>query len=67
MGDFKKLLKDSTAINRGIGGDITFGILNRLEEVQRFKPSKLFICIGINDLSKNTYRRTLFFKHVCHR
>jgi hypothetical protein len=29
-GDWKKLLKDSTIINRGIGGDVTFGVLNRI-------------------------------------
>jgi lysophospholipase L1-like esterase len=53
MGDFRKLTGDTTVINRGIGGDITFGVLNRLEEVTRFKPSKLFLLIGINDLSKH--------------
>ena len=52
-GDFKKLIGDSTVINRGIGGDITYGVLNRLEEATRFKPSKLFILIGVNDLSKH--------------
>lgn len=51
-GDFKKLTGDTTVINRGIGGDVTFGILNRLEEATRFKPSKMFILIGVNDLSK---------------
>lgn len=50
--DWRKLLGDSTVINRGIGGDITFGILNRLDEVTRFRPSKIFLLIGINDLSK---------------
>ena len=53
MGDFKKFLNDTTIVNRGIGGDITFGVLNRLDEVIRFKPSKVFILIGINDLSKH--------------
>jgi lysophospholipase L1-like esterase len=53
MGDFKKLLGDSTVINRGIGGDITFGIMQRLDEVVRFKPSKLFLLIGVNDLSRH--------------
>ncbi|MEI9920593.1 MAG: GDSL-type esterase/lipase family protein [Bacteroidota bacterium] len=52
-GDYKKLLGDTTVINRGIGGDITFGIINRIDEVTRFKPSKLFLMIGVNDLSKN--------------
>ncbi len=51
-GDWKKLLNDSTAVNRGIGGDITFGLMQRLHQVVRIKPSKLFLLIGINDLSK---------------
>ncbi len=51
-GNFKKLLKDSSIVNRGIGGDITFGVLRRLDEVTRFQPSKLYMLIGINDLSK---------------
>lgn len=51
-GDWKKLLGDSTVVNRGIGGDVTFGVLKRLDEVARFKPSKVFLLIGINDLSK---------------
>ncbi len=50
--NWKKLLKDSTIINRGISGDITFGLLNRTEDVIKRKPSKLFILIGINDLFK---------------
>jgi len=50
--NWKKLLKDSTIINRGISGDITFGVLNRVEDVIKRKPSKLFILIGINDLFK---------------
>ena len=51
-GDWKKLLKDSTVINRGISGDITYGILYRLDEVVKRKPSKLFLLIGINDISR---------------
>jgi lysophospholipase L1-like esterase len=52
-GNWKQLLKDSTVINRGIGGDITFGVLGRLDDVMKRKPSKLFLLIGINDISKN--------------
>ncbi len=52
-GDWRKLLNDSTVINRGIGGDITFGILKRLDDVVKRKPSKVFLLIGINDISKN--------------
>lgn len=51
-GNWKRLLKDSTIINRGIAGDNTFGMLARLDEVVALKPSSLFILIGTNDLSK---------------
>jgi len=52
-GQWKKLLKDSTIINRGISGDNTFGMLARVNEIIKLKPAKLFILIGTNDLSKN--------------
>ncbi|MDP4187707.1 MAG: GDSL-type esterase/lipase family protein [Bacteroidota bacterium] len=53
MGKWGKLLGDTTVINRGIGGDITFGVLKRLDDVTRRKPSKLFLLIGINDIGKD--------------
>ena len=53
LGDWQKLLNDSTVINRGIGGDITFGVLKRLDDVIKRKPSKLFLLIGINDIGKD--------------
>ena len=52
-GDWAKLTGDSTVINRGIGADITFGLRARLDDVTRRKPSKLFVLIGINDISKD--------------
>ncbi len=52
-GDWKQLLKDTSVVNRGISGDNTFGILARLDEVTRHKPAKIFLLIGVNDLSKN--------------
>lgn len=39
-------------VNRGIGGDVTEGILFRLDELIETKPKKIFIEIGINDLIK---------------
>lgn len=50
--NWRKLLKDSTVINRGISGDNTFGVLARMDEISKLKPSNLFILIGTNDLSK---------------
>jgi len=52
-GDWAKLTGDSTVINRGIGADITFGLRARLADVTKRKPSKLFVLIGINDISKD--------------
>jgi len=52
-GDWPALTADSTVINRGIGADLTFGLRDRLADVTRRKPSKLFILIGINDISKD--------------
>ena len=53
IGNWKKLLNDSTAINRGIAGDITFGVLKRLNDVISRQPSKLFLLIGINDIGRD--------------
>lgn len=39
--------------NRGIGGDITAGVLHRLNDIIKGKPKKVFIEIGINDLLHN--------------
>ncbi|MGC1243897.1 MAG: GH92 family glycosyl hydrolase [Chryseosolibacter sp.] len=37
--------------NRGIGGDDTDGVLERLKEVTSSRPAKVFIMIGTNDLA----------------
>jgi lysophospholipase L1-like esterase len=50
-GNWKQLTGDSTAINRGIAGDNTSGVLNRLGDIISLKPSKLFILIGLNDIA----------------
>lgn len=36
--------------NRGIAGDVSDGVLKRLNEIVYFKPKAVFIMIGINDL-----------------
>lgn len=51
--DWAKLLDLPNAKNRGISGDITFGVLERLDQVVYAKPSKVFVLIGINDVSRN--------------
>ncbi|WP_200975636.1 GDSL-type esterase/lipase family protein [Echinicola sp. 20G] len=37
--------------NRGISGDVTDGVLARLEEIVHYTPKAVFLLIGINDLS----------------
>ncbi|MFA6947159.1 MAG: GDSL-type esterase/lipase family protein [Pedobacter sp.] len=51
--DWNELLGISTAKNRGIPGDITFGVLERLDEVVNGRPAKVFILIGVNDVARN--------------
>ena len=51
--DWAKLLNLPNAKNRGISGDITFGVLDRLQDVIDGKPEKIFILIGINDISRD--------------
>ena len=52
-GDWAALTGDSTVTNRGIGADLAFSLRKRLADVTRRRPSKLFILIGINDISKD--------------
>ena len=49
-GDWSLKVNNSKAKNRGIAGDTTEGVLARLEELIYYKPSQVFILIGINDL-----------------
>jgi lysophospholipase L1-like esterase len=46
--------------NRGISGDTSDGVLQRLEEIIVSKPAALFLLIGTNDLwSENTPEKTV--------
>ncbi|MDX9881077.1 MAG: GDSL-type esterase/lipase family protein [Prolixibacteraceae bacterium] len=51
--DWYELLELPQARNRGISGDMTFGVLERLQEIIDGKPAKLFIMIGVNDILRN--------------
>ncbi|HVV06914.1 MAG TPA: GDSL-type esterase/lipase family protein, partial [Puia sp.] len=51
--DWNELLQLPEARNRGISGDITYGVLDRLDEVIGGHPAKVFILIGINDIGRN--------------
>lgn len=45
-----ELLQRGDIVNRGIGGDMTAGVLQRLDQITKYQPAKVFLMIGINDL-----------------
>jgi hypothetical protein len=49
-GDWSLKVNNPKAKNRGIAGDTTEGVLARLAELSYYKPEKIFLLIGINDL-----------------
>ena len=49
--EWDELFGNEKILNRGIGGDDTDGILERLEEITNRKPAKIFLMIGTNDLA----------------
>ncbi len=49
--EWAELFQNPNIKNRGIGGDDTDGILERLTEVTESHPAKIFIMIGTNDLA----------------
>ena len=51
--DWSKRLKHPNIRNRGIGGDVTDGVLARIDEITYFRPKAVFLLIGINDLWNN--------------
>ena len=49
--EWSELLENDKVVNRGVAGEMTGGLLLRLDEITRYKPSQIFMMIGINDLS----------------
>jgi lysophospholipase L1-like esterase len=51
-GNWSEMFQDPHVLNRGISGDVTKGVLNRLDEIVSKKPHKIFLMIGTNDLAR---------------
>ena len=49
-GDWNARFGVKNIVNRGISGDITEGVLDRLNEIIYYKPIAVFLLIGINDI-----------------
>lgn len=52
-GEFAELFGMPNVKNRGIQSDVISGVAKRLRQVTAGKPKKIFLLIGINDISHN--------------
>lgn len=50
--EWSELFGDLHVKNRGISGDTTDGVYDRLEQIVAGRPKKIFLMIGINDVSR---------------
>lgn len=50
VGKWQELIPNRNVLNRGISGDVTAGVLARIDQCAKNKPDKIFMMIGINDL-----------------
>lgn len=53
MCEWQEFFPAKKILNRGISGDRTFGVINRLEGIIRLQPEKIFVTIGVNDLQRH--------------
>jgi lysophospholipase L1-like esterase len=58
--NWDELMGRHTIANRGIGGDNTYGILNRMENVYSLQPKLCCVMAGINDLYAGIPVDTIF-------
>lgn len=52
--EWSELFQNKHVKNRGISGDICMGVYDRLHPILKGKPAKVFLLIGINDVSRGT-------------
>ncbi|MGE6127202.1 GDSL-type esterase/lipase family protein [Aeromonas rivipollensis] len=53
IGEWSELFPTSKVANRGINGDTTQGVIDRLTSISQLQPTKVFIMLGINDIMSN--------------
>ncbi len=49
--EWAELLGNNHVKNRGISGDVCMGVYDRLPSIMKGRPAKIFLLIGINDVS----------------
>lgn len=60
-GEWVELLNDNRIKNRGISGDVSKGVLDRLCSIVKGEPDKIFLMIGINDLARGISPDSILF------
>jgi len=63
-GDWSELLSRWDVANRGVGGDTTEGIINRLSDIYELSPEICFIMVGINDLGQGLSVSKVFMNYT---
>ncbi|EKD31087.1 MAG: Sialate-O-acetyltransferase [uncultured bacterium] len=53
FGEWREIFDNKHVKNRGISGDIVQGVYDRLDPILKGQPKKIFLLIGINDVSHN--------------
>ncbi len=51
-GEWCELFGDARVKNRGISGDISQGVYDRLDPIVAGRPAKIFLMIGVNDIAR---------------
>lgn len=57
--EWAELFNNKHVKNRGISGDICMGVYDRLDAILKGKPAKIFLLVGINDVSRGTPADTI--------
>ena len=58
-GDWSKRLKTKNVVNRGIIGDEALGIYDRLDDIVTGHPKRIYLMIGVNDVSHNATKDSI--------
>jgi lysophospholipase L1-like esterase len=62
--EWNEIFRNVNIKNRGIGSDITRGVIQRLDEIVESKPLKIFLEIGINDIARGYSNDSIFINYL---
>lgn len=62
--NWNEIFTDQIVANRGISGDTTVGVLNRIDSITNTKAKQAFIMIGTNDITANESIDIIFNNYI---